>query len=114
MFVPTSIYEEIHTTTEDTLTALDQSIIDTFFDVKNSIHLQPEHKIEALELSDDSNVHQTLIKATNDAVKKEDSDESDILNENVENAVKYGLEKVEELLTIKEPMWYKMGKFSLL
>lgn len=33
-------------------------------------------------------------------------------NEDVEAAVKYAFDTVEDLVTVKEPMWYKMGKYT--
>lgn len=88
----------------------DQSIINTFFKTE---YLKPEHKIDddTEEIGDHKNNH-----LAEPSIRNEDTVITDFNNalnsdERIENAVKYGLNKVQELLTIKEPLWFKMGEF---
>lgn len=104
---------EIVEAIERNLTPHDQSIIETFFKTslgkQNTSYLQPEHKSNDMDEIGTSILKDRRI----DDHLKDNTINEDMSNDKIENAVKYGLEKVEELLTIKEPMWFKMGKFFL-
>lgn len=94
------------------------NIADDNFDknitIENLVYLKPEHKIEEnVEAGEINkiNIGSESFKDRNEKNVLKNRDNS--ISDTVENAVKFGLDKVEELLTVKEPMWFKMGELLI-
>lgn len=92
------------TTSAETIT---QTFISSEQNKKNHTSLEPEHRS-----ADSGEFHQISRIQSNYKEKQPGSYEenSEMDDNQIENAVKFGLDMVDELTKIKEPKWYKMGE----
>lgn len=96
-----------NTTSAETIT---QTFIGSEQNTKNHTSLKPEHRI-----ADNGEFHQIFRIQSNYKEKQPGNYEenSEMDDYQIENAVKFGLNMVDELTKIKEPKWYKMGELKL-
>ncbi|XP_028127877.1 heme peroxidase 2-like [Diabrotica virgifera virgifera] len=64
-----------------------------------------------LYVTDTSKIYREQQRVFEDQKSRNLFEKNILEHQNVDEAVKYGLDTVENLLSIKEPLWYKMGLF---
>lgn len=93
----------------------EENILNTFFetnaDTNNATYLKPEHKIIDVEHGDDTEIVVTTNDESNHLLQIQEK--NNISEEKINDAVKFGLDAVAELVNVKEPKWFKMGMYYL-